>query len=326
MLAAVILASGCDGHHAPSAHRFSPETLPVVGAETPNYGVESEHLADGVIHRSLPTGPTTGIDLIDLDLAHSAAHIEIATENIGRTNGLIAGDAYLPREWLKRRHALAAVNGGYFGRDAGGGRKEFIGLLVQHGKVRRAAPPLYGHGGALTEKGHFARSAFGLTTNAVPSIVWAATDPADTHRLLAHSTPILTSASQTSAWAIDQAVGCGPTLLQRGRALPTDREERLVSTGPLPRTFVAYDLVRGHPRHFVVGIATWITYEDLGQFLIGYFKTYHRTKTVSAMCLDGGASTQFSYRYKTDIYSPLDTDVTVPDAILIVPNAKSMTP
>ena len=37
------------------------------------------------------------------------------------------------------------------------------------------------------------------------------------------------------------------------------------------------------------------------------------------MCLDGGASTQLSYRKHATVQSPRFTGVTVPDAVVILP-------
>ena len=99
----------------------------------------------------------------------------------------------------------------------------------------------------------------------------------------------------------------------------TDREERLVSEGPLPRTFVAYDNPR---RHFIVGTASAITFDDLAVFIKSYFPKHDGTQVEAAMCVDGGASSQMSYLNKGAVKTPRDTDVAVPDCVMIVPGKR----
>ena len=63
-----------------------------------------------------------------------------------------------------------------------------------------------------------------------------------------------------------------------------------------------------------------MTYHDLAAFLAAYFPRCDKTRPGDAMCLDGGASTQLSYRLKDgSIQSPRETGITVPDAVLILP-------
>jgi exopolysaccharide biosynthesis protein len=257
--------------------------------------------------------------VIDMDLARAKAHIEIAADAIGRTGGMIAGNAYVPREWLVRKKALAAVNGGYFGREASATRRELIGLFIQNGRVRRAAPQLFGSGGHGLKKGYYVRSAFGLTRSGTPSIVWAATDPLLSQRVIAYTGPLRRSGDGGSEWVMEQAVGCGPTLIAPGISAPTDRQERLADPRPAPRTFLAYDRAHGKPRHFVMGIAESMTYDAVARFLRDYFRREHGGPPAVAMCVDGGASTQMTYRYQDQVLSPRDTGVMVPDAIVIVP-------
>ena len=38
------------------------------------------------------------------------------------------------------------------------------------------------------------------------------------------------------------------------------------------------------------------------------------------MCLDGGASTQMTYRLNGTLQSPRETGVTVPDALVLLPS------
>ena len=96
------------------------------------------------------------------------AHLTIQTRGIVMAQGRVVGQAYTPHDWLTRLNGLAAVNGGYFGQEDGQGRKEFVGLLVQKGRVRHAAPPLFGQGSATIRRGQYVRSAFGLTAEGQP--------------------------------------------------------------------------------------------------------------------------------------------------------------
>lgn len=285
-----------------------------VSRSAPNTDSNSDVIAPGVTHRAIATGPDEGIDLIDIDLGRAAVRISVAADDVRLTNGMVTGRAYTPREWLDRTHALAAVNGGYFGADSGADRKEIVGLLVQNGRVRRAAPPISG------SAGDFVRSAFGITPSGRPVIAWAATEPHAPY--IARSFRSFDSQSVDKApWGVSTAVGCGPTLVHGGKILVADREERLVSEGEQPRTFVAYDGPRDNPRHFVLGMASGIGYRDLAKFLISYFPRYDKSRAMAAMCLDGGSSSQLSYRTKDGaVKSPRDTGVSVPDAILLVPD------
>ena len=120
--------------------------------------------------------------------------------------------------------------------------------------------------------------------NGRPAIAWASATSAP----LAYDAPLI-SHRRPQPWPVVSAVGCGPTLIQRGRVIVTDRLERLASPGALPRTFVAYDAPSGRPTHFVLGVASAMTYQDLATFLADYFSRYDGTQAEAAMCLDGGA-------------------------------------
>ncbi len=265
-------------------------------------------LAPGVVHRAIPTGPGAGVDLVDVDLARSSARPAIVTGPVA--HGM--GPARTPEGWLTQTHALAATNGGYFGQEDGAGDKEFIGLLVRRGRVVRPAPPLTGQGSATLAPGRYVRSAFGVTRAGTPLIAWAATTPA----LMSYDAPLIAH-RQPRPWTAWDAVGCGPTLIQNGKMIVTDRRERLASPGDRPRTFVAYDGLPGKPVHFVLGVALAMTFADLAAFLQAYFLRVDGTRARAAMCLDGGESTQLSYRLGNGIISPRQTGVTVPDAVVI---------
>ena len=286
-----------------------PVLSPVTGAAT-------ETLAPGVTHRAIPVGDG-GVDVIEVDLSRTQARLAVQTEGITRAGGVVVGQARTPQEWLTKTHALAAVNGGYFGpyEDAAG-RKDFVGLLVQKGRVRHAAPPLHGAGSAAIQRGQYVRSAFGLMQDGTPSIVWAATAPGSPQSLHTYDAPM---GQRGEVWPVWDAVGCGPTLISAGQVNVTQSSERLASPGARPRTFVAYDGPPGHPKHLIFGIASGMTFPALAAFLHDYFPRYTRSAAQAAMCLDGGASTQLSYRVDGQVQSPMETGVTVPDALVLLP-------
>jgi len=297
------LLSGC----APRSVSAPPPPLASAAAEI---------LAPGVVHRSIPTSAGAGIDLVDIDLEHSRCRLTLQTQGITLSQGRVVGQAWTPREWLARTHGLLAVNGGYFGGEDGAGRKEFVGLLVQKGRVRHAAPPLAGSGSATIRKGSYVRSAFGLEAGGTPTIAWAATAPGRPQSLKSYSGPMR---RESAAWGVADAVGCGPTLIANGKIVVTQYQERLVSPGPEPRTFVAYDSVQGRPKHLVVGIASGSSYAALAALLSRYFSRCDGTSAEAAMCLDGGASTQMTYLLNGKSQSPRETGVTVPDALVLLP-------
>lgn len=274
-------------------------------------------LAPGVRHYSIPTAGDTGIDLVDIDLEHSKARLTIPTRGVQLSNGRVVGQAYTPHEWLTKLGGLAAVNGGYFGAyEDSAGRKEFVGLLVQKGRVRHAAPPLHGSGSVTIRPGQYVRSVFSLTQDGYPQIGWAASEIGHPQSVTLYPRPM---ARYGLPWHVMQAIGCGPTLISGGRRLVTQYQERLASPGPRPRTFVAYDSRGGHPQHLIFGIASGMDFHSLAAFLSDYFPRYDGTQAEAAMCLDGGASTQMSYCLQGTTQSPRETGVTVPDALVLLP-------
>ena len=304
-LGALCLVTGC-----------APRSVSVPNPP-PAQAPAADTLAPGVVHRAIPTTAGAGIDLIDIDLERSRCRLSLQTQGITLSQGRVVGAAFTPRDWLTRTHGLMAVNGGYFGGEDGAGRKEFVGLLVQKGRVRHAAPPLFGSGSATIRKGAYVRSAFGLKPEGTPSIVWAATAPGRPQSLKSYAGPMR---SESAPWTVADAVGCGPTLIANGKIVVTQYQERLVSPGPVPRTFVAYDNgAGGRPKHLVVGIASGSDYAALAAFLSRYFPQYDKTQAEAAMCLDGGASTQMTYVVNGETQSPRETGVTVPDALVLLP-------
>ena len=297
----------------------SPRTTAVHAAPLASATSGADTLAPGVVHRAIPLTADTGVDVIDVDLDRAKARWTIQTRGIQRANGRIVGQAWTPRDWLTRLGGLASVNGGYFGEyEDAQGRKEFVGLLVQKGRVRHAAPPLHGQGSPTVRRGQYVRSAFGLTVEGMPDIAWAATDAGRPQSLHTYAGPM---SGPGTAWRVAQAVGCGPTLISGGRIVVTQYQERLVSPGPRPRTFVAYDGVDGRPRHLLIGTASGTDFHALAAFLAAYFPRYDGAHAEAAMCLDGGASTQMTYRMNGALLSPRETGVTVPDALVLLPTS-----
>ena len=285
-------------------------------APNPSPPPAADMVAPGVVHRAIPTRAGAGIDLVDIDLTRSRCRLTLQTHGITLSGGHVVGQAWTPHEWLTRTHGLLAVNGGYFGQEDAAHRKEFVGLLVQKGRVRHAAPPLTGSGSPTIRPGQYVRSAFGLLPDGTPSIVWAATNPGDPQSVIAYAGPML---RRLAVWSAADAVGCGPTLISQSKIVVTQYQERLVSPGPEPRTFVAYDGPAEHPRHLVVGIASGADFSELAAFIARYFPRYDHSRAEAAMCLDGGASTQMTYVLNGEALSPRETGVTVPDALVLLP-------
>jgi len=303
----VCLLAGCSARPRPAPiHGIPAASQATAGGDV---------LAPGVVHRAIPLGDG-GVDLIDVDLARSRARLTLQTQGITLSGGSVVGRAYTPREWAEKTGGLAAVNGGYFGAEDAQGRKEFVGLLALKGRVRHAAPPLVGQGSATIRRGRYVRSAFGLAAGGTPQIAWAATRPGHSQMLTAYAAPM---GRGVGGWDARDAVGCGPTLISRGRVVVTQYGERLVSPGPRARTFVAYDAPHGKPAHFVFGIASGADFHALAAFLAGYFPRCDGARAEAAMCLDGGASTQMTYRLRGTLQSPRETGVAVPDALVLLP-------
>lgn len=273
-----------------------------------------EILAPGVVHASVPLGAMSGMDIIDVDLSQSAYRPAILTRRIEKGAAPV-GDALTPEEWLNAAHALAAVNGGYFGAGSDR-RKEIVGALARGGKILRPSPPLYGQGGSRTRAGQFVRSVFAIDLRGDPQIEWAATPSRGGDAFYAYRTPENPAGGRR--WRIKDAIGCGPTLIRNGRAAVSDSAERLASDELSARTFVAYDAPHGKPRHFVIGAGDRLTYRELASAILDYFAQAHDDRPSRAMCLDGGESSQISYVDRGRVVSPRATGVSVPDAVALV--------
>ena len=65
-----------------------------------------------------------------------------------------------------------------------------------------------------------------------------------------------------------------------------------------------------------------MTFPALAAFLHDYFPRYTKSAAQAAMCLDGGASTQLSYQFNGQTQSPMETGMTVPDSLVLLPDNK----
>lgn len=311
LLALLILIPGC------RTEDILQDGASVGSTPIADFSTVTETLARGVVHRAIPLGVGVEIDVIDTDLSSSNVVPRVRADRIEMNGGRVTGGALTPAEWQMETDAIAVVNGGYFGAEHSDGTKDVVGLLVESGRVRHAAPPLLGTGSASIRPGYYARSAFGVSAGGIPSITWAGTEAGHSQHLLSFSRPTGAPLRAGSPWRVSDAIGCGPMLFYNGNSVITDRQERLVSADERPRTFVAYDTLNSRPRHFLIGTASSVTYPELAAFLSQYYGHYYGTVPNAAMCVDGGSSTQLTYRGQDGIHTPLDTGVTVPDCITL---------
>jgi hypothetical protein len=188
----------------------------------------------------------------------------------------------------------------------------------------------------------YAHSALGFDAEQQPAIDWVVSDPHRPTRLLAFEqaelpadleyrisdlalggtgskSQIQNPISRIRPWDMRFALSGGPRLIARGEIAVSDRDERLKSSGLLPRTFVGYagDRDGVGPRHLVLGAATAMTFQDAARFLAGYFRRFHGVACAEAMALDGGPSSQLAYRADGMIYEAQTSDVTVPTCVIV---------
>lgn len=267
-------------------------------------------VAPGVVVRTANRGLAT-VRVIDVDLAKPGVRVGIAAEEIAVREKRITGRARTVPDWLRRTGAVAGVNGGFFGATVGEEFKEIVGLLKLDGRVRSAAPVLRSRS---TGK-RYARSAFGVASSGTPRIDWVTSRPGSPQLLRLHTTAEFTQPGP--AWAVREAVACGPRLIRAGRIEVADRAERLVSRGALPRTFLGYAERDGKPRHLVLCATEGMEFADCARFLADYFRRYHKLPCREAMALDGGGSTQAAWREGGAVRSGPGTSVTVPTAVLV---------
>jgi len=93
----------------------------------------SAEIAPGVTYRSFRLGWNQKADLIDVDQSTAPVRLQIVSEDTGIQSGEAGGGRETPAGWLLRRHALAAISGGYFGRDFPDERTAFVNLCQSVG-------------------------------------------------------------------------------------------------------------------------------------------------------------------------------------------------
>jgi hypothetical protein len=286
------------------------------------------------------------VSILDVDLTCPGVRIEVAAADATqRYSGCADGTARTVADWCRATGAIGGVNGGFFGRDLGRGRKEIVGLLKLDGDLYARAPryrikrssvlgvrysdrsdgsdrserrtpnPPSLRGVPERRTPYYAHSALGIRPNGRPVIDWVVSDPRRPSRLLAFEQPDTLRAGLP--WDIQSGLSGGPRLIARGRIAVTDHQERLASSGLLPRTFVGYSAAAGTPRHLVLGVATAMTFQDAARFLDRYFRRFHNVPCAEAMCLDGGPSSQLAYRADGVLYEAQSSDTTVPTCLLI---------
>jgi hypothetical protein len=277
------------------------------------------------------------VSLLDVDLTRPGVRVEVAAADATRRySGCADGTARTVADWCRATGAVGGINGGFFGRDLGRDRKEIVGLLKMDGNLYARAPRYrvkrssvsgvrYSDGTKIDTEHRrpntgpptpfYAHSALGFTGDGRPEIDWVISDPRRPSELLAFERPDRLRAGLP--WEVDSGLSGGPRLIARGRIGVADREERLASSGLLPRTFVGYGGPAGAPQHLVLGVATAMTFQDAARFLDGYFRRFHGVPCAEAMSLDGGPSSQLAYRADGVLYEAQSSDVTVPTALLV---------
>jgi hypothetical protein len=60
-----------------------------------------------------------------------------------------------------------------------------------------------------------------------------------------------------------------------------------------------------------------MTYDDAAEFLVRYFRDRYGARCDEGMCLDGGSSSQLTYRAGKEITTAQGAPVTVPTCILL---------
>jgi hypothetical protein len=282
------------------------------------------------------------VSLLDIDLACPTIRVEIAAAGAApRSSGCSVGVARTVADWCRVTGAVAGVNGGFFGQELGAGRKEIVGLLKLHGRLYARAPR-YRRISSLIPPGvrppslsaarpkrsspvsslSYAHSAFGFDSDGRPAIDWVASDRGRPARLLAFRRP--EGLHDGQPWEIESGLSGGPRLIARGRVAVSDRAERLTSDGLLPRTFVGFATEGGTPRFLVIGVATAMSFQDAAEFLDGYFHRFHGIPCAEAMSLDGGPSSQLTYRAHDALHEAQASDVTVPTALLVLADGEEM--
>jgi hypothetical protein len=274
----------------------------------------AQPLAQGVVLRHWDAAGSA-VWLLDIDLKTPGLRLEVAAEDEAVQEGRVFADSHTVREWCRKKNALGGINGGFFGKTMQE-RKEVLGLLATEGIVRSSGRLTHSPG---NPQRRFVHSVIGFGENAgtpgLPRIGWAVAERGHGALLTAYNQPLNPTAQDY--WQVRSAVACGPRLISEGSVHVTDREERLVHPPAVPRTFVAYSRENGTPRHLVLGIGLSLTFRETADLLQNYFRETHQTACAEAMCLDGGSSSQLTYRTAAGWQDARATAITVPTAILL---------
>jgi hypothetical protein len=270
---------------------------------------------EGVVYRRRAVEGSC-VDLIDVDLNTPGVQIGIhARRPTPGGRGWAVGDAFSLPVWCRMMGAVGGVNGGFFGEEILSGRKEVIGLLQLDGRLYEPAA-LYR--ARPNRSVTYAHSAFGLSRDGRPMIDWVVSDRRDRRRLLRYERP--ERLRNGRPWPSASAIAGGPRLIHGGQVEVADRGERLVSPGELSRTFVAYSVRNPGKRRLVMGTATAMTYRDVAAYLSDYFRNEAGVVCEEAMCLDGGPSSQLSYRHGAQVHSSPGAGEPVPTCLLVHAN------
>jgi hypothetical protein len=255
----------------------------------------------------------TSVHVVDADLGTTGLRVTVQARNVSRREwGWASGDAHSVAEWCRLTGAVAGVNGGFFGAEVRPGRKEVIGLLKVGGTTFARAPVYRARG---TDPIPYTHSTFGVVGGRRPRVDWVASDRDSMSRLIFYPGP--EHLHHGRRWDVDCGLSGGPRLVHRGRRFVAARDERLVSAGALPRTFLGYSRSRkAGGNRFVLVTAAAMTYGEAADFLIDYFRTRYGVNCDEGMCLDGGHASQLAYRSDGEIIS-VHGEVTVPTCVLI---------
>jgi exopolysaccharide biosynthesis protein len=251
-----------------------------------------------------------GVQLLTVNQAEAEVVPIVVAHAVQRIDHNYVGDAKTVKAWAEDRGAVAGINAGFFGEKyEGGAKKQLIHMALVEGKILAPASI------TITDTSQeYRRCAVGFDKKGMPSLAWASGEKP----LLAGNFPV--DATETTPWDVENAVSCGPRLMQAGQRMITAKGERLVSAGRLGRAFVAFD----DKKHLVLGRADAMRYEDIVAYLRKFFKATYKTDVQEAMCLDGGPSAQIAYKDTDGTYVDAHpTSVTVPTAILLMPKETS---
>jgi exopolysaccharide biosynthesis protein len=272
-------------------------------------------IADGLVYRFYPRAdrlsPVAAVHVLDIDLSKDL-EVSIAADNTELHKGVVYGDTFTLPEWIDRKGALAGVNGGFFGQSSGG-RKEIVGLLAREGHIDSSGS-LRQSPKAKDRK--FVRSVFALDEKSSPHIGWMTGRRGTKASLADHDRPL--NPTNSTRFEASAAMACGPRLVANGDLKISDSDEKLGSPESVPRTFVAFSRTDGKPVRLILCVTPAMTYADCAAFVQRYFREVAGSSCAEAMCLDGGSSSQMSYRKGEEIVRAYPTGVSVPTAVLVV--------